>query len=191
MTSHNSPAFANVRYVFLDRDGVINRKLPEGEYASSWDQFHLLPGAVEAIAKLNQSGRTVIVVTNQRGVALGYYTEADVRAVHGELQKHLNQSGAHIDAFYFCPHDKNQCDCRKPKTGLFEQALRDFPKASGRNSIVIGDSLSDIEVARNFGAPSIFIQGDPELQKPGADKAQSLADAYSESLSDAVIRFLS
>jgi len=177
--------------VFLDRDGVINRKLPEGEYASSWDQFHLLPGAVEAIAKLNQSGRTVIVVTNQRGVALGYYTEADVRAVHGELQKHLNQSGAHIDAFYFCPHDKNQCDCRKPKTGLFEQALRDFPKASGRNSIVIGDSLSDIEVARNFGAPSIFIQGDPELQKPGADKAQSLADAYSESLSDAVIRFLS
>ena len=191
MASHNSPAFANIRYVFLDRDGVINRKLPEGEYVSSWHHFHLLPGAAKAIAELNRSGRTVIVVTNQRGIALGYYTEADLRAVHGELQKHLNQSGARIDAFYFCPHDKNQCDCRKPKTGLFEQALRDFPEASGENSIVIGDSLSDIEAAHNFGAPSIFIQGDPEFQKPGVEKAQSLADASSESLSDAVSRFLS
>ena len=191
MASHNSSTFANVRYIFLDRDGVINRKLPEGEYVSSWDHFHLLPEAAEAIAKLNQSGRTVIVVTNQRGIALGYYTEADVRAVHSELQNHLNQTGAHIDAFYFCPHDKNECDCRKPKTGLFEQALRDFPEASSENSIVIGDSLSDIEAARSFGAPSIFIQGDPAFQKRGADKAQSLADASSESLSDAVIRFLS
>jgi len=190
MTSHSSPAFANVRYVFLDRDGVINRKLAEGEYVSSWHHVQILPGAEEAIARLNRSGRTVIVITNQRGVALGYYTEADVRAVHEELQRHLNQSGARIDAFYFCPHDKNQCNCRKPKTGLFEQAVKDFPEASGTNSIVIGDSLSDIEAARNFGAASIFIDGDPKFQKPGTEKARELADAYCQSLSEAVNRFL-
>lgn len=190
MSSHSSPAFANVQYVFLDRDGVINRKLPEGEYVSAWHHFHLLPGAEEAIAALNRSGRVVIVITNQRGVALGRYTEADVRAVHDGLQSHLNRSGAHVDAFYFCPHDKNECNCRKPKTGLFEQALRDFPEASEKNSIVIGDSLSDIEAAHNFGAPSIFIEGDPQFQKAGAEKARALADASSGSLSEAVTRFL-
>jgi D-glycero-D-manno-heptose 1,7-bisphosphate phosphatase len=191
MSSHNSPAFANIRYVFLDRDGVINRKLPEGEYVSSWARFDILPGAEETIAKLNRSGRSVIVITNQRGIALGHYTEADVKAVHDELQKHLAKTGAHIDAFYFCPHDKNECDCRKPKTGLFEKALREFPEASSKNSIVIGDSLSDIEAARNFGAPSIFIEGDPQFQKPGAEKARSLTDASCHSLSEAVNRFLS
>lgn len=190
MSSHSSPAFANIQYVFLDRDGVINRKLPEGEYVSAWQHFHLLPGAEEAIAALNRSGRVVIVITNQRGVALGRYTESDVRAVHDELQSYLNRSGAHVDAFYFCPHDKNECNCRKPKTGLFEQASHDFPEASGKNSIVIGDSLSDIEAARNFGAPSIFIEGDPQFQKAGAEKARALADASSGSLSEAVARFL-
>ncbi len=190
MSSHSSPAFANIQYVFLDRDGVINRKLPEGEYVSAWHHFHPLPGAEEAIAALNRSGRVVIVITNQRGVALGRYTESDVRAVHEELQKHLNRSGAHVDAFYFCPHDKNECNCRKPKTGLFEQALHDFPEASGKNSIVIGDSLSDIEAARTFGASSIFIEGDPQFQKAGAEKARALADASSGSLSEAVTQFL-
>ena len=190
MPSHSSIAFANVQYVFLYRDGVINRKLPEGEYVSSWHRFQILPGAEDAIAKLNRAGRSVIVITNQRGIALGHYTEADVNVVHQELQRHLDQSGAHIDAFYFCPHDKNECNCRKPKTGLFEQALRDFPGASGENSIVIGDSLSDIEAARNFGAPSIFIEGDPKFRKLGAEKARTLADASSQSLSEAVTRFL-
>jgi D-glycero-D-manno-heptose 1,7-bisphosphate phosphatase len=186
MSSDKRPAFANIQYVFLDRDGVINRKLPEGEYVSKWHQFQMLPGAEEAIAKLNRSGRTVIVITNQRGIALGYYTEADVKAVHDALQEHLGHAGAHIDAFYFCPHDKNECNCRKPKTGLFEQALRDFPGATSNNSIVIGDSLSDIEAASNFGAPAIFIAGDPETQKSGAEKASSLATASCNSLSEAV-----
>jgi len=189
MASHSSPAFAHVQYVFLDRDGVINRKLPEGEYVSAWHRFYLLPGVENALATLNRSGRVVIVITNQRGVALGRYTDADVRAVHQELQNHLNRSGAHVDAFYFCPHDKNECNCRKPKTGLFEQALHDFPEASAKNSLVIGDSLSDIEAALNFGAPSIFIDGDPQFQKPGAEKARALADASSGSLSEAVTRF--
>jgi D-glycero-D-manno-heptose 1,7-bisphosphate phosphatase len=181
-----------IRNVFLDRDGVINRKPREGEYIGDWGRFHLLPGAESAIAALNRSGRRVMVVSNQRGVALGLYTPADVEALHARLQQHLAAHGAHIDAFYFCPHDQDdsRCDCRKPKTGLFEQAFRDFPDASRANSIVIGDSLSDIEAAHNLDVPCIFIQGDPSTQKPGAGLAARLANAVSASLSDAVARYL-
>jgi D-glycero-D-manno-heptose 1,7-bisphosphate phosphatase len=183
-------SFAHIRFVFLDRDGVINRKPPEGEYIGHWRDFELLPGAASAIAALNRSGRRVIVVSNQRGIALGRYTSADVDALHARLQEHLAGHDAHIDAFYYCPHDKDACDCRKPKTGMLEQAFRDFPEAARTNSLLIGESLSDIEAARRFGLPSVFIQGDPATQKTGAAKAASLADAVSSSLSEAVEQYL-
>jgi len=179
--------FDGVRFAFLDRDGVINRKPPEGQYVGNSRAFHLLPGVEAAIAGLNRSGYTVVVVTNQRGIALGLYTAADVVHLHQQLKEHLKQHGARVDAFYFCPHDKNECDCRKPGPGLFHQAFRDFPGASAANSIMIGDSISDIEAARNLGMPSIFIQGDPEMQKPGAENAASLADAVAASLGEAIL----
>ena len=182
--------FHNVRYVFLDRDGVINRKPPEGKYIAQWSDVEFLPGAEAAIAALNRSGRRVVVVSNQRGVALGYYTRADVDAIHSRMQEHLATQGAHVDAFYYCPHDKSECDCRKPGTGMFLQAFRDFAEASAANSLVIGDSLSDIEAARTLGAPSIFIHGDPSTQKEGADVAAGLADAVAASLFDATDEFL-
>lgn len=183
-----SLSFQQVRYVFLDRDGVINRKATEGQYIGDWSKFELLPGVEAAIAALNDSGRHVIVVTNQRGVALGLYSCADVDALHAQLQQHLAMHGARIDAFYYCPHDKGECDCRKPKPGLLKQAFRDYPEASPANSLVIGDSISDIEAAHNLGIPAIFIEGDPETQKSGAEKAASTADAVSSSLAEAVKR---
>ncbi len=190
--AHLSPPLStrNFRYVFLDRDGVINRKAPEGRYISLWTDFELLPGVEAAIESLNRSGRRVIVVSNQRGVALGLYSSADVDALHRALQQHLAGHGARIDAFYVCPHDKNQCDCRKPKPGLFLQAFCDFPDASTQNSILIGDSISDIDAAHHLGIPAIFIQGDPATQKPMAQKAAAQADAVASSLAEAVDRFL-
>lgn len=185
-----NPHFPSIRCVFLDRDGVLNRKPPEGAYIHNWSEFHLLPGVESAIAALNRSGRTVIVVSNQRGIALGLYTRADVDTIHAKLQQHLAAHGARIDAFYICPHDRNECDCRKPKTGLFEQAFRDFPDATRDNSILIGDSISDIQAARALGIPSIFIDGDPQTQKAGAAQAAALADARAASLLEAVERFL-
>ncbi|MGC8550306.1 MAG: D-glycero-alpha-D-manno-heptose-1,7-bisphosphate 7-phosphatase [Acidobacteriaceae bacterium] len=190
-TQHSPPDLPRrIQFVFLDRDGVINRKAPEGKYVSRWSEFQLLPGAEAAIAHLHHSGRRVILVSNQRGVALGLYTTKDVEILHKQLQRRLAHHGARIDAFYFCPHDKNQCECRKPKPGLFLQAFKDFPEASPQNSIVIGDSLSDIQAAYNLGMRSIFIQGDPEFQKPGAAEAAALADAASSSLTEAVFRYL-
>jgi D-glycero-D-manno-heptose 1,7-bisphosphate phosphatase len=183
-------AFAHITHVFLDRDGVINRKPPEGEYVGQWSDFHLLPRAEQAIAALNASGRRVIVITNQRGIALGLYSDDDVQHIHDALQHHLAGYSARIDAFYYCPHDKNECECRKPATGLFERAFQDFPEASSSNSIVIGDSISDIEAARRLSLPSIFIRGEADRRKPGYEQAEGMASGGADSLIQAVEQYL-
>jgi D-glycero-D-manno-heptose 1,7-bisphosphate phosphatase len=182
--------FSQVRYVFLDRDGVINRKAPEGQYVSRWSDFHILSGVESAISLLNRSGYKVIVVTNQRGVSLGLYTEQDILNLHDRLSSHLTSFDAHIDAIYYCPHNKNECDCRKPGIALFEQAFGEFPDASPANSVMIGDSISDIEAGNRLGMPTIFIQGEQQNQKPGAEQAARLATEVAGSLSQAVERFL-
>jgi D-glycero-D-manno-heptose 1,7-bisphosphate phosphatase len=163
----------------------VNEKMPEGRYVTSWSEFRLLAGVPEAIARLNRAGVRVIVVSNQRGVALGLYAAADVEAIHAELQKTLQAYGARVDAFYFCPHDKRQCDCRKPLPGMFEQARRDFPDIAAPSSVMVGDSLSDIEFGRRLGMRTVFIEGDAERQKAGAEKAADLADARFDSLAEA------
>jgi len=175
-----------LRTIFLDRDGVLNEKMPEGSYVRAWSDFRVLPGAPEAVARLNRAGIRVIVVSNQRGIALGLYSSADVEAIHANLQDILKADGAHVDAFYFCPHDKQACNCRKPLPGMFEQAQLDFPDISASTSAMIGDSLSDIEFGRRLGMGTVFIEGDAERQKAGAEKAAELADAHFASLGKAV-----
>jgi D-glycero-D-manno-heptose 1,7-bisphosphate phosphatase len=182
--------FVKVTLVFLDREGIVNRKPPEGTYVTCWEQFDLLPGVDQAIARLNRSGRKVIIVTNQRGVALGHMTQADLDDIHNRLREHLAHRGAHLDAIYSCPHDVGQCHCRKPDTGLFERAFADFPDARPHNSVMIGDSLSDIEAGTRMGMSTIFVPGDPACQKPGADRAAQLATATADSLADCVDRYL-
>jgi D-glycero-D-manno-heptose 1,7-bisphosphate phosphatase len=175
-----------VRYVFLDRDGVLNRKMPEGVYVSGWAEFQWLPGAVEAVVRMNRAGLTVIVVSNQRGIALGRVTTAQLELIHDNMQNHLARNGARLDAIYYCPHDHWECHCRKPDIGLFEKAMKDFPQINANNSVVIGDSLSDIQAGRRLGMKTIFIQGEADRQKTGADTAASLADAGAGSLLQAV-----
>ena len=175
-----------VRYVFLDRDGVLNRKLPEGVYVAEWAQFAWLPGAVEAVARMKRAGLTVIVVSNQRGIALGRITTMQLEGLHQKMQDELARNEARLDAIYYCPHDYGECHCRKPDTGLFEQAFQRFPQANAGNSVVIGDSLSDIQAGRRLDMKTIFIQGEPDRQKEGADAAATLADAVAGSLLQAV-----
>ena len=172
--------------IFLDRDGVVNEKVPEGSFVTRWDDFHLLPGVPEAIARLNRAGMRVLVVSNQRGVALGRYSPEDVAAIHARLQQELAAHGAHVDAFYFCPHDRDMCDCRKPLPGMFEQARRDYPQIEAAASAIIGDSASDIEFGKRLGMRTIFIEGDPAKQKPGTREAGARADARFSSLTEAV-----
>jgi len=150
----------------------------------------LLPGAALAIARLNRTGLRVVVVTNQRGVALGKYSAETVTEIHSNLQRELATRGAHVDAFYFCPHDRKQCDCRKPQPGMFHQAQREFPEIEAGSSCMIGDSLSDIEFGRALGLFTVFVAGDPLHRKPGAENAIQLADSVAENLLDAVNRIL-
>jgi D-glycero-D-manno-heptose 1,7-bisphosphate phosphatase len=182
--------FEGIKFVLLDRDGVTNRKLPEGQFIAHWRDFEFLPGVESAIVTLSRSGRRLIIITNQRGIALGLYTRTDLENLHLKLQEHVAKLGARIDAFYYCPHDRDECDCRKPNTGLFRQMFQDFPEASRQNTIIIGDSLSDIQAARALGLSAIFIQGDPKTQKPGAGEAAALADAVAGSLIEAVEKYL-
>lgn len=186
MDQTKAPASEPVRTVFLDRDGVINEKAPEGEYIRRVEDLKLLPGAAAAIARLNRARVRVVVVSNQRGVALGLYSEQDLLAIHEALEKMLATEGARLDGFYFCPHDDGFCNCRKPLPGLFAQAQADFPEIKATESVMIGDSLSDIEFGRKVGMRTIFIEGPAERQRSGAERARELADMQAHSLEDAV-----
>jgi D-glycero-D-manno-heptose 1,7-bisphosphate phosphatase len=182
----NTPIdFGKITHVFLDRDGVINRRPPEGEYVSCCDDFRLLPGVAEAIAQLNRSGRKVIVVTNQRGIALGLYTHADLDRMHDKLRAELAIHGAHLDGIYVCPHDHGQCNCRKPLTGLFEQAFAKFPSAKPYNSVMVGDSLRDIQAGVRARMPTVFIRSRAALSE-SSRQAEGLAQLSVNSLPELV-----
>jgi D-glycero-D-manno-heptose 1,7-bisphosphate phosphatase len=142
--------------VFLDRDGVINRKKPEPHYVTSWEEFEFLPGALEGLAALTRSGAHIVVVTNQRGIARGVYTEETLADMHARMKAAVEASGGRIDAIYYCPHE-GECDCRKPLTGMFERAAREIPGVDLAEAIVIGDAMCDLEAAARLGCPAVLV----------------------------------
>jgi len=138
------------------------------------------------LRRLNEAGVLAIVVSNQRGIARGLYTAAEVAAIHAKFQQLLERAGAHIDGFFICPHDKGECNCRKPLPGLFEQAVAQFPEITAETSAMIGDSLSDVEFGWRLGMRTVFVEGDRERRKPGAEAAAEQADLRCASLGAAV-----
>jgi len=144
---------------FLDRDGVLN---VDHGYSHRPDQLEWIAGAPQGVRLLNEAGYLAIVVTNQSGVARGLYNEAAVRQFHNHMQDSLRPQGSHIDAFYFCPHHPDgtvkelavRCNCRKPGTGMLEQATRDWPIDLGR-SFLIGDKDDDMAAAAAFNIHGI------------------------------------
>ncbi len=139
------------RAVFLDRDGVINRKPPEGQYVTCWEDFHILPDAVEGIALLNRAGYCVIVVTNQRCISKGLLTTTELDQMHHRMSDCLAQAGAIIDGIYYCPHESEPpCTCRKPAPGMLLDASRSHGIELAA-SWMIRDSDIDVEAGRNAG----------------------------------------
>ena len=138
------------RCVFLDRDGVINVKAPKGEYIRSWSEFRFLPNIADWVRLFNTLDFLVIVVTNQRGVALGMFTEEDLWGIHSNMVRELGRMGARIDDVFACPHHAGACECRKPKPGMVYQA-RDKWGIDLGGSLMIGDSDSDAELAAACG----------------------------------------
>jgi D-glycero-D-manno-heptose 1,7-bisphosphate phosphatase len=143
--------------VFLDRDGVINVKPPTGEYLRTWSEFQLLPNITDWIRIFNALDYLVIVVTNQRGVALGLTRQESIDEIHRNMIALLAAAGARIDDVFCCPHAENSCNCRKPKPGLVESARAKWDIDLGR-SLLIGDSLVDEELARNTGVRFLYAE---------------------------------
>jgi histidinol-phosphate phosphatase family protein len=165
--------------VFLDRDGTIARDVP---YCSSPEDFKLLPGAADGIRLLNKHGFKVVVVTNQSGIARGYFTEEMLAKIHDKMHRDLAKSGAHIDAIYYCPHHpEDNCECRKPKPKMLLQAASDLNIDLGK-SYVIGDKTMDIEMGKNVGCETVLIaEGNKEEEK---DKQVPSPDYTASSIDD-------
>ncbi len=164
---------------FLDRDGVINRKPPEGQYVTRWDEMQFLPDVATAIAKLNEAGFRVIVISNQRCVAKGLVTEAGVDALHERMRDELAAAGAIIDAIYYCPHEKSPvCSCRKPAPGMLLTAAREH-EIDLAASWMIGDSDIDIAAGKSAGCRTARL-----ISK--GQSGQGKADVVAESLLDAI-----
>jgi D-glycero-D-manno-heptose 1,7-bisphosphate phosphatase len=142
---------------FLDRDGVINKSAPEGDYITSWAEFEFLPGVPAALRALRDAGYRLIVVTNQRGIARGVMSQAAVDMIHERMSIALAEVGASVDAVFVCPHDQGTCLCRKPGTALFAQALERFPDISLTDSILVGDSMSDLDAGQRLGCRTFLV----------------------------------
>ena len=166
------------RAVFLDRDGVINRKAAEGEYVTRWEDFQFLPGAAEAIALLNREGWSVIVISNQRCVAKGLLTTNELETIHRKMNAELGELGAKLDGIYYCPHDKiPPCSCRKPSPGMLLTAAEEH-QVDLSASWMIGDSESDMEAGKRAGCRTIRIVSELPVENGSADiLARSLSEA--------------
>ncbi len=164
------------RALFLDRDGVINRRIP-GDYVRNLSQFELLPGAGEAIVRLGNVFGRVIVVTNQQGIGKGLMSVADVAEIHDFLTQKVDEAGGRLDKIYCCPSLASDNDPdRKPGIGMGLRAKRDFPEIDFARSLMIGDSISDMKFAEKLGMPFIFITGENPAPENVTYSCRSLAD---------------
>ena len=148
--------------VFLDRDGVISKQTA---FVNHPEDLVLIDGAAEAIARLNHTGLPVVVITNQGGIAMGYLTEDELAAIHQRLKELLAEGGAHVDGIYYCPHHTQatvpaysvDCSCRKPSTGMLEQA-RDDLGIDLRKSVLVGDATTDVLAGIRAGCSTILVK---------------------------------
>ena len=175
--------------VFLDRDGTINKEVT---YLYRPEDLIILPGVPQAIKRLKDHGFRIIVVTNQAGIARGYYTVEQMHKLHQYLNDRLKKDGAWIDRFYYCPHHpqhgigeyKKMCRCRKPGTGMFEAARQEYGIDKNR-SYMIGDKRIDVQAGHNFGICSILVgtgYGMEEREESRSLGEEPFYDFYSETL---------
>ena len=156
------------RAVFIDRDGMIARDVP---YCSRPEDFEMFDGVPEAIRELNRRGFKVVVITNQSGVARGYFTEEALGLIHQKMVDDLGRAGARIDGVYYCPHHPDDhCDCRKPAAGLFKRAAEELGLAFA-GSYMVGDMAQDIEAGRAIGCQTVFVSNEGKSPVPSGGLA--------------------
>jgi len=147
-----------MKTLFLDRDGVINDRLP-GAYVRSWEEFAFLPGVLSAIALLRQYYDRIVIVTNQQGIGKKLMTEDDLHRVHQAMLAAIEKAGGRIDAVYFCPDLRSKPqNCRKPAPAMALQAQNDAPEIDFTRSTMVGDSASDMAFGRQLGMATVLIE---------------------------------
>ena len=151
------------RYVLLDRDGIINRRMP-GVYVVSWDQFHFLPRALDALRLLAQNGFVALIVSNQACVGEGLLSSNDLDAITSRFLLEVALSGGNIAQVYYCRHSaENQCNCRNPRTGLIRRAQVEH-RFAPETTFLVGDCPGDLRAAEEFGCPAILIRRESFLE---------------------------
>jgi len=146
--------------VFIDRDGTINVNVG---YIDNPDKFQMYPGIAKGIKLLQDNGFKIIVITNQSGISRGFFTEETLKKIHERMMKELSKKDASIDGLYFCPHHpKDNCNCRKPKTEMFEKAIKKHDVDVSK-SFVIGDRMLDVEVGHRIGCKTVLIPERKEM----------------------------
>ncbi len=176
--------------VFLDRDGTI---IEEVNYLKNKEDLKLIQGVAESLKKLNKLNFLTILVTNQSGVARGYYDEKNVSIINNELNKILKKENAILDSIYYCPHHPKgtveeyakQCNCRKPATGMIDSAIKNFKNIDIKNSYVIGDKFIDVELAHNAGCKGILVKTGHGIEEIEKNKNKT-ADYIAQDITDAV-----
>lgn len=158
MTRGDFPNKIDKRWtLFLDRDGVLNARIKD-DYVRRWEDWEWLPDVLPALAALSGVFGKLVVVTNQRGIARNLYTERDLAQIHQQMLADVKAAGGRIDAIYHCAHDKDDdCDCRKPAPGMILRAAKEHPTIDLSRSLMVGDSLSDMQAAKAAGIPGVFI----------------------------------
>lgn len=143
--------------LFLDRDGTINKRLI-GDYVQHWDDFEFLPGIIDAIAGLSSIFGKIIIITNQQGIGKGLMTTQQLDFIHDNMLAQIAEAGGRIDGIYYCPHLASEgCNCRKPLPGLAIQAKKDFDDIDFHQSIMVGDTGSDIRFGANLGMITVQV----------------------------------
>lgn len=144
------------RAIFLDRDGVVNKEVG---YLSTPDNLELIEGSIDALKILKEKGYLLIIITNQAGIARGYFTEKDVEKIHAKLTKILNDNNVILDDIFYCPHHPDftgDCECRKPKPGMIFKAKKKF-NINLKKSFMIGDTLKDVETGKNAQCITVLV----------------------------------
>ncbi len=158
------------KIVFLDRDGVINKKAPKAEYVKSWDKFEFLPGAIEAMTLLAQNNCKIFIISNQAGIARGAMTEHDLKEIHGAMEKELEKHNVKIEKIYYCPHGWDDgCECRKPKPGMLFQAAREYDLDLSK-SLFIGDDERDLQAGNAAGCRTLLVDAEASLLRVVQEK---------------------
>ena len=165
--------------LFLDRDGVINRRIVDG-YVTRWDEFEFLPGVLDALKILAKRFGRIIVVSNQQGIGKGLMSEDDLDLIHNSMVRQVEGARGRIDLVLFSPHLKSDgSPMRKPGTGMALEAKRVFPEIDFKKSVMAGDSESDMLFGRNAGMKTVLISDDPEMVNLYADLYEaSYKDLY-------------